>query len=160
MNIKFSYIPAILVCLPLFGCGPSNFNDCVLHNLRGINNEEVMQAIVLSCRKKFPSVSKLSSCSSKSLEASEFNKIRGSSKITDIGKPYFSFDLYNGLSDTSIEGINVSISADNIQPPQEYVLHIQDPIRPKTAGTAGSTIQSFPLKNFEWHIVSVKVCSK
>ena len=59
MYIKFLNLSAMIICLPLIGCGPSNFNDCVLQNLKGVNNEEVMKAILIACRHKFPQAKEL-----------------------------------------------------------------------------------------------------
>ena len=38
----------------LAGCGPNNYDDCVLKNLKGINNTRVATAILITCREKFP----------------------------------------------------------------------------------------------------------
>lgn len=156
MKIKASSTVFIFISCILAGCGPSNFEDCVLQNLKGINNEDVKTAVLMTCRKKFPS--KFAACSPSSLDPQEFSKISGKASVLETGKPYFSVDIYNGLPNQAIKEIVVLISGENIQPPQEYKLYLEYPIPPKSSGEAGAAIQAYAGKNFQWSFTSVKTC--
>lgn len=50
-------IPRFIVTallLGLIGCGPRDYDECVLESMKGVNSDMAKKAIVKSCRDKFP----------------------------------------------------------------------------------------------------------
>jgi hypothetical protein len=138
--------------------GPKNFDDCILENMKGVTSDQAAATIYASCSAKFPTEEK--KCKLRNLSTSEKSNIRGSAKITDIGKPYFAADFYNGNSEITIDAATVTISAPNIKPSQKYDLYFSYPISPRSSGSAGISIQIFPTPDkWSWN-VSIKTCSK
>jgi len=138
--------------------GPKNFDDCILENMKGVTSDQAASTIYGSCAAKFPTEEK--KCKLRNLTKSEKSNIRGSAKVTDIGKPYFSADFYNGNSEITINAATVTISAPNIKPSQQYDLYFSYPISPRSSGSAGISIQRLPTPDkWSWD-VSIKTCSK
>ena len=136
--------------------GPKDFDECVLQNMKGVTSDTAAQSIKLSCYSQFPQ-KEPEKCKTEWLQPSEFSKLPGEGRITNIGKPYFSANIYNGTGKT-LQEISVYIGGDNIKPPQEYKLYMSYPISPQASGDPGVSIQAFPGKNWNWNISSVKVC--
>jgi hypothetical protein len=135
---------------------PKNFDECILENMKGVTSDIAANAIGKSCAAKYPKKTE-QKCKLTEAKPWDLSKITGTGSFTDIGEPYFSANLYNGM-DKSIEEITVIISGENIKQPQEYKLFLQYPISPKSSGSPGISIQSFPGNKFKWDITSVKVC--
>ena len=150
-------LPIIFLILSACKYGPQNYDDCILENMKGVTNDTAAKLILNSCDEKFNKV-EYKKCDEEEVPPwDRYGKITGNAHISDIGKPYFSASIYNGLSKT-ISEINVSISGENIQPAQEYKLFLSTNIAPKSTGNPGVSIQAFPGSNFTWHITSAKVC--
>jgi len=47
-----SFLFVFLVALA--GCGPKNFDDCVLKNMKGVKDKFAAMAVTTTCRNKFP----------------------------------------------------------------------------------------------------------
>jgi len=53
----------LILLIALFPCngvagwlGPSNYDECILQNMKGVTSERAATAIVGACRRKFPEV--------------------------------------------------------------------------------------------------------
>lgn len=47
---------AVLLCVfsLLIACGPSNFDECILKNMKGVDSDLVARSIGAACRSQFP----------------------------------------------------------------------------------------------------------
>ena len=140
--------------------GPRTLEDCILQNMKGVTSDDAAKQIQVACMIKFSDNEPTKKCKMREMTAAEAANITGNSSVSNYGNPYFSGSFYNGNSVATVDEINVMFKADNIKPPQEYKLYLQYPIAPKSSGTAGSTVQLAPTKNFEWIFKSLKTCAK
>lgn len=138
--------------------GAKNFEECLLENMKGTASETAAATIYAACASKF-SANVVEKCAMRPLTPSELSKVTPQGNFTNFGQPYFSADFYNGNDRITIDAVTITIGAENITPPQGYVLALSAPIGPKTSGTAGAKIQSYPTKN-SWWKAQLKTCSR
>lgn len=140
--------------------GPRSLEDCILENMKGVTSDDAATQIRAACMLKFSDNEPTKKCKMREMTAAEAKNVTGNASISNYSAPYFSGSFYNGNSVATIDEIVVIFRADNIKPAQEYKLYMQYPISPKSSGTAGSSVQLAPTKNFEWDIRSLKTCAK
>ncbi len=162
----------------LFG-QPQNEQECLLQNLKGINDKFVAQMIAVACEELFANKSKAATCEQRELIPSEVQKLQwASAEITPLSSgPYFSAKFYNGTIDATITEVTINIyvkpaeSADKDKKtftfeelfqkdfkPQEYKMWLDGKVEPKEVGKITKTILTMPPKDWEWKITSVKAC--
>jgi len=142
--------------------GPNNYEECILQNMKGTNNDTAAQAIIMACTDKFITDAKpIKKCTTRNMTQKEMSLLSANGDVnTRMSPPYFSATIYNGNPTQSVEEVSVAISGSNIKFPQEYTLFMSYPITPKSSNTAGSSVQVNPGKNFLWYFVAVKTCEK
>ena len=145
-KLSLRRLAALLIVLPLTSCGPQNYNDCILENLRGVSNDQVARQVARACRAKFPIQSTnrdglaVRQCTTRQMTSSELAKIQISAtvnardkEIVDLARqfggtvegtvedrePELKVSIYNG-NPIDIEKIFVRISAPNFTAPQDY----------------------------------------
>jgi len=138
--------------------GPRSLEDCILENMKGVTSDDAAKQIQYACMMKFSDNEPTKKCKMREMTAAEAANVTGNASISRT--PYFSGSFYNGNSVATIDEIVVIFKADNIKPPQEYKLFLSSPIAPKSSNTAGTTVQLFPTKNFEWNFMSLKTCAR
>lgn len=140
--------------------GPSNYEECILQNMKGTTSDVAAELIADACTDKFYSAPKVKKCKTREMTTKEIRNIDANGSISQLSTPYFSVNIYNGNPEITIEELTVIVMGANIASPQEYKLYISSPINPKTSGTAGVGVQNMPGKKFSWSIVSAKTCAK
>lgn len=155
-------IPALLFSINVYAglFGPSNYEECLLENMKGVTSDEAANAIKYACATKYSEKAVKKRCKERELTAVEKSKVSGNASISNYGNPYFSGKFYNGNKAINISAVTVMIGAANIKPPQEYNLFLQYPINPMSSGDAGISVQVSPTKDFEWGIMSMKTCNE
>lgn len=72
---------------------------------------------------------------------------------------FLKLKIHNNNRNKSITAINVEISAENINPPQEYEMYFQyDKIGPLKSGEATAGLQQKPTGKWTYKITAMKGC--
>ena len=100
-------IPIIILLLFLL-IQPSNYDDCILDSMKGVNNNNAAIQIARSCRSKFPK--EQSTKKSRQLSQLELQKLEGSARIGYNN--LFYADIYNGNQDLTITEITFEIQTE------------------------------------------------
>lgn len=157
----------------LFG-QPQNEPECLLQNLKGVNDKFVAQMIVAACEELFPLKTETKKkCTERDLTQSELKQLewtKGESSY--VTGPYFSVRLYNGNKKIDITAATIEISYPNKNSftfdeakvvakhsKQQYDLFFSSPVTPNSARSGGTTILEIPSAGWNWKVVSVKTCS-
>lgn len=144
--------------------GPKNYDECILQNMKGINEQTAAQAVIISCTNKFPDRS-APQCKLRQLTSSELSLLTFKPKTwggTSGMSAYFEADVHNGNTKIKINAVSVKLSAQNINPPQIYKTYIKgnsDSIEPLSNGNIFVPIQTLPTNNFQWSITSIETCN-
>ena len=91
--------------------GPSDYDECILEGMKGVTSDLAAQAIVISCRAKFPEEIKKNRNSGKKLTADELAKVQ----LNDgkwLSDDYIDEFIYNG-NDFGIKNVLVAYSLNN-----------------------------------------------
>jgi hypothetical protein len=137
--------------------GPKNYDECILQNMKGVTDKTAAELIMMSCLSKFDTPSTAKKCTEREFTRTEREHISSTARLdfTEL-----TIDFHNGTKNLSIVEANVSISADNINPAQEYKLRFDYPISPLESGRAKTYIQKVPdRKSFKWYFTTLKTCS-
>lgn len=158
---------------------PQNEQECLLQNLKGINDQFVGRMISVACEELFASKNKVSMCEQRELTSQEVQKLQwASAEISQLSSgPFFSAKFYNGTRDATVTAVTINIhtkpveSADKDKKsftvedfnqldfePQEYKMWLDNKVEPKEVGKITKTILKMPPKNWAWEITSVKAC--
>lgn len=162
--------------------GPKSYDDCIIQNMKGVTSDYAASQISRACRSKFPPEiprpeKQPAKCKTRLMSESELKKItydktNGGQFITDkgatlwdlletknnINKPFFRAEIRNENDLASAEVITFMISADNINPPQEYEVVEGLPIDPRSRKIISFNLNTEPEKNPRWWIKSVRTC--
>jgi hypothetical protein len=155
-----SYLIILLstIFVATLGCNkPRSYDDCILENVKENMNKRAVNAVVKSCRKKFPKDEEGTGTkvSSRNLNSYELEKLTGRA-----GYSYGFLDgsLYNGnegIVVTEVE-INVTTTSEDEEVTRSYSvddLHIE----PKsTSSFIFSIISGDQGADYSWYIVSAK----
>jgi hypothetical protein len=148
--------------------GPGSYEDCILQSMKGVTSDTAASQIRHACRNKFP-VEMPKRCKTREMSTRESSFVTGNGNVSadalwtysgmlDSDKPKFTASLYNGNQGATIESIIVAISADNIKPPQEYEIIVNNPILPRSSGEVSTIVQTRPTSKFEWRMISIRTC--
>lgn len=99
----------LFVAISLSGCedkGPESYDDCVLENVNDEMNELAVQAVIRSCREKFPEAVP-SKSNKRSLTASELKKLSGRAGL-EYGSE-FGGKIYNGNDKIQVTRVKVRV---------------------------------------------------
>jgi hypothetical protein len=157
----------------LFG-QPQNEPECLLQNLKGVNDKFVAQMIVAACEELFPLKTQAKNkCTERDLTQSELKQLEWTKGESSYATgPYFSVRLYNGNKKINITAATIEISYPNKNPftfdeakvvakhsKQQYDLFFSNTISPNSADSLGKSILEIPSAGWSWKVVSVKTCS-
>ncbi len=174
---------ALLIVLPLTSCGPQNYNDCILENLRGVSNDQVARQVARACRAKFPiqatnrDGTAVAKCATRQMTSNELAKLQISvaeKKWWEVGEPVdtdaralhydLKFSVYNG-NPINIEKILVRISAPNFTAPQDYevqppLLEKEGPLVRAKSGTRDLRVSmaTTPADGWQYQVVGAETC--
>lgn len=141
------------IAFSFIGCGPSNYDDCILQNMRGAHTKLGEAQITLACEDKF-SVDK--SRKRKKLSAAELAKLTGRAAL-DYGDHY-SGTIYNGNSNLKITKVSIQLTT-SMQSQSMQRVYSDDnlSIAPLQTGTFGfSIITGDKGAEYGWQIVSAE----
>lgn len=155
---------------------PQNEQECMLQNLKGVNDKTVAQMIVVACEELFPIRNNTAACVQRELIPQEVQQLQWSTaEITQLSSgPYFSAKFYNGTQGATISAVTINIyveppdrdkksftfeEANSLEGrPQEYKMQLDGLTAPKEIGKVTKTILKIPPKDWKWEITSVKAC--
>ena len=86
--------------------GPSNYDECIFESMKGVTSDLAAQAIIQSCREKFPEKQK-EQRKTRDLSANELGQLTG--RAGDFGN-YFSGHLHNGNDMVTITQVSISVT--------------------------------------------------
>lgn len=89
----------------LAGCGPRNYDDCVLENMRGATSDVAAREIRESCESKFPEVSEAHDV--RPLTEEELEKLTGKAGLR-FGN-YYAGSIYNGNSTVTVSEFEIGL---------------------------------------------------
>jgi hypothetical protein len=112
----------ILLSIPLLltACGPKDYDDCILQNLKGVNNDDAIWEIKNSCREKFPEKSDEKVCKRRELTKDEKAKLDIRLGLNDST---INVRVYNGNESLNVYGKDIEITASNFDLPQKYEMY-------------------------------------
>ena len=151
----------VVSMLLLSGCGPRDYDDCILENMRGINDTYAATVIESSCREKFPREKESEEVEQKCVlrEMTEEEKISLEIKGGILGVNYLAFSIYNHNTVSELRQFTVLITAPNYKFSQEYSESTL--IAPKSAkDRIGISVAETPSVPWGFVLVSAKTCSR
>lgn len=157
------WLAPLLLVFPLAGCGPQNYDDCILENLRGVSNDRVAVQVRLACRSKFPNRDAAASnnCATRQMTSIELSKIQVSATVNYDELRFF---VYNGNL-TDIQKMFVRIAAPNFTAPQDY--EVQPPLLgkeyPLVRANTGArelrvSVATLPLDGWQYQVIGAETC--
>jgi len=181
-------LAALLIVLPLTSCGPQNYNDCILENLRGVSNDQVARQVARACRSKFPMRGPnrdglaVRQCTTRQMTSSELAKIQISATVNDTDteiadlarqfggtvedrEPELKVSIYNG-NPTDIYELLLKVSAPNFTSPQDYEVQrasIANTYPLVKANSANRDLRvslaTSPADGWRYQVVSAETCA-
>ena len=151
--------------LILTGCGPKDYDDCVLQHSKGVNDKYVMERIENSCKEKFVNVDdKKKKCTSSKLTDEELSKIQWLKiETTDyadayIGGPRLWVTIYNGNEKLELGNAKIKITSPNFPAPQVYEVFLF--AKPESGYKGNSEIATMPKDGWTYSVeeVNSSVC--
>jgi len=155
MNIKeIKILKLIGLLIFLGGCGPNNFDECILENTKGVNDKTAAELIYISCKNKYPKKAEKNNCNLVEFQESQIAKIKFS-KPTISDSKFLNIDFYNGNEEFDVREIAASIIYSDEQRKYSFSLKVVPPLR---AGTGGALLSEMPTSDWSVKINSVKGC--
>jgi len=153
-------ITCLVVSLALYGCGPRNYDDCILQNMKGVNDKTAAELIMLSCQEKFDDATPTQKCTMREMSNDERQLLQINARIGY--KPnYITLTAYNGNTTVSLEELIVGITAKNYSAPQTYKAFLSYGVAPQSArDDIGISVAERPLPPWGFYILSAKTCTK
>lgn len=134
------HIIVAILFLPIYTSagffGPSNYDECVLENMKGVTSDQAARAIQVACRKKFP-VEKEDLRKYENITKEQRKNISGKAGI-EYGN-YFGGHLYNGNSDLTIKQVTIVVETEigGEMKKNEYIVDIEiKPLQTKNFGVS------------------------
>lgn len=159
-TLKSAFAVFLLACLLItksnaawFG-GPSNYDECILENMRGITSNVAAQSILQACKRKFPQ--NTSSPEYFDLPKEAIDKIEGNANKAEDGN--IKGNIFNGSEDWHITELTVRIKDKLTQAQRDYITTVRlwdsitTDLRPLSKGEFSFTPYEFP-KDWDWYIV-------
>jgi hypothetical protein len=154
-------VAAMLFVITLSACGPQNYNDCILENMRGVTSDVAATAVRRACNAKHirhRTEPPKSECGTRPMKASELAKLQISARVSyeDLR-----FSVYNG-NNTSVEKMSVRIRDISFSAPQDYeVLGTRPLVEPSAAAKdLIVSVASLPSNDFRFQLLSAETCSE
>lgn len=149
---------AMLCGLPQQACagffGPSNFDECILDNMKGVTSDLAARAIYRSCLEKFPKTAEV--CTDFALTSDQMNHLKGTAHFS-----YGSFfvDLYNGNPDVSLTNIQITIK-DLVTQESRVYQESPSPIKPLAQYSLNffASVANTENGQWSWSVLSARGC--
>jgi len=139
--------------------GPSNYDECITENMKGISGELAAKAIIQSCRNRFPRTPKKTP-TTRQLSYDELNKLSGKADAATTwyyGGSNYSAAIYNGNTGLTVTKVDIWVSTriDGIQNTRRYSTDVT--ILPlNTANAFFNIITGDPGAQYHWVIASAQ----
>ena len=160
-RIECRLVVAILFITTFSACGPQNYNDCILENMRGVTSDDAAREVRRACHGKFgrrSTASATSECRTRPMTATELAKLQisGRTSYDDL-----KFSVYNG-NNTSVEKISVRITDISFSAPQDYaVLGTRPLVLPNAAAQdLRVVVATLPSNEWRFELLSAETCSE
>ena len=103
----------------LSGCGPSDYDECILENMKGINDENAAGLVMQSCMDKFPVKQvAVEKCPLRNMTMDELSLLEVNAK-TSWGD-WLSLSVYNHNEISELHELTVLVTAPNYRLSQQY----------------------------------------
>ena len=105
--------------------GPSNFDECILANMKGVGSDMAARAVAASCAKQFPAkkATEKTAPDDTDAPADVVGNLTGRLGPTGIGHG-LSGSLYNGNRDWTITQTTVAVTAKSDKSAREYNINV------------------------------------
>jgi archaellum component FlaF (FlaF/FlaG flagellin family) len=135
------------------------YDQCILENMKDVSSDDAARQIAMACMRKYSSAKSKRECQMRGMTAEENKRV--SVKFYDIDNvsQNFTVTIYNGNEFASIDEVTILVSAENINPSQEYRLLLPHSVNSKSTVKASVVIQEVPWRDFSWAVESIKTCS-
>ena len=160
-RVECRLVVAILFITTLSACGPQNYNDCILENMRGVTSDDAAREVRRACRGKFrrqSTASATSDCRTRPMTVTELAKLQisGRTSYDDL-----KFSVYNG-NNTSVEKISVRITDISFSAPQDYTMLGARPLVLPNAAAQDLSVRVATLPSNKWRfeLLSAETCSE
>ena len=148
----------VALALQLTACdrlfGPSDYDDCVLQSMRGVNSDLAARAIAKSCREKFPKKKPQDF----ELPVSALRRLTGHG---GMGYSGFSGNIYNGNSDWSVTQVTIMLMAKGKEKDAEAFLNAKEysvdvSVSPLTSSSFIFSADGPTSEEYSWNIVKAR----
>ena len=142
----------------LSGCGPSDYDECILENMKGINDKTAAGLVMQSCMAKFPTEGvSVEKCPLRSMTKDELSLLEVNGR-TGYRSDLLEFSVYNHNKVAELHELTVSLVAQNYKFPQEYT--VSTFVRPRSADNSiGISVAETPI-SMGFAVVEGKTCSR
>jgi hypothetical protein len=90
--------------------GPSNYDECVLENMKGVTSDVAARAVIQSCKNRFPNTPK-ATYPSRSLSSDELSNLHGTAgPSSGLGGGNYRVSIYNGNEAITIIRLEIWIT--------------------------------------------------
>ena len=160
-RVECRLVVAILFITTLSACGPQNYNDCILENMRGLTSDDAAREVRRACLRKFDGrtfASAPSECRTRPMTATELANLQISGRTSYEG---LKFSVYNG-NNTSVEKMSVRITDISFSAPQDYTVLNGRPLVLPNAAAQDLLVKVATLPSNEWRfeLLSAETCSE
>jgi len=147
-------------CIFLSSCGPKDYDDCILKNLKDAKDEVAARLIQNACYSKFHEETPTKECKKRDLSEVEKSRVQVFYTGTSTGSnPYLKFSIYNGNESITLKNWKLEISAQNFPAPQYYSDSIGiHGISPNSGGDDLFPVTVFPSGEWNYKVISIQGC--
>jgi hypothetical protein len=140
------------LALFLSACGPSDYDECVLESMKGVNNDVAARAITMSCWEKFP----YKKTPDSELPADALKKLTGHAG-NNSGR--FAGNIYNGNTEWTITQVTIwvlpkSVDDVNVLSGKKYNTSVI--AEPLTSSSFYFSLDGSPSEEYSWNIVKAR----
>jgi len=116
--MKCNFLAVPILSIFLLGCGPRNYEDCILESMKGVDSNSAAIEIKQACRGKFPNTSQPKTdtlaLSDAQVKLLTLQAIDAHEDATTIGLASgVSGKIYNGNSNIAIRKITINLYAND-----------------------------------------------
>ena len=142
----------LTACDRLFG--PSDYDECVLQSMKGVNSDLAARAIAISCREKFPEKKTPDS----ELPPTALSRLTGHG---GMGYSGFSGNIYNGNNDWNVTRVTVMLIAKGKGKDAEAFLNAKEynvdvSVDPLTSSSFFFSADGPTSEEYSWNIVKAR----
>lgn len=153
--MQISRIPTLVaLTMMLAGCGPHDFDACILQNMKGTKSNVAAAGIRRSCRQKFPKGAEVFA-KSHDLDPQQVTKLSGRAGLA-FGSDY-SGTVYNGNASTTVTRVRVEVTTKSSGQPNSRIYTVNVIAAPLSAHDFSfEIVQGDKGAGYSWRIVGAR----